>query len=403
MDIPIIFLSHTWADKETAEKIFNTLTQVGIKVKMDNHELKYKDNIVSFMESIRECDFAILLISDKYLKSKNCLYEVLNLLKEKSYTEKLLPVILDTAKIYETKDKIEYLKFWTNQQIELATLLKTLDPINASESYNDLKIITNITQSIDAFLAEISRMLNITFKALEKSGYRELLDKIGFQDISDIVDLLRISLIQSIAEKEIELDKYLTKHKPNTFYFGIKASTYLSEGKVQQAKFNYQESIRLFPDNTTSLNNLGNLCNTILKEYDLARECFEKAIKVDPQHSIARLNLGVLLSDHFKDFEGSKRQYEAILAYDDNEFKAHNNIANYYKRLGGESDKIIYHLKKAIEINPKYLEAHINLANYLKVNGKFEEGNNYYQMALAITGDKAMIGFINTLLKSTKG
>lgn len=39
-----IFLSHCWSNKEDAEKIYNNLSQVGVKVKMDNHILGYKDS-----------------------------------------------------------------------------------------------------------------------------------------------------------------------------------------------------------------------------------------------------------------------------------------------------------------------------------------------------------------------
>lgn len=99
MDIPEVFISHNWAEKDVAEKIYSHLTQVGIKVRMDNHELKYKDSLKDFMETIRDCDFAILLISEKYLQSRNCLYEVLHLSKEKKFHEKALPIILKTAKI----------------------------------------------------------------------------------------------------------------------------------------------------------------------------------------------------------------------------------------------------------------------------------------------------------------
>lgn len=397
---PEIFLSHSWSDKETAEKIYKTLTQVGLKVKMDNHELQYKDSLVTFMDSIRDCDFAILLISDKYLKSRNCLYEVINLLKEKTYNEKVFPILLNTAKIFTPHERLTYLQYWTNQQNELDQLLKAVDPINAIELYNDLKIIVNITQSIDSFLKDVSNILNITFEQLEKNAYKDILERIGYIDLSYVIDLIYISLIENIEEKELELDRYLTKYTPNTFYYGIKAETYFENNKLQQAKLAYEQSIELNPTNASSLNNLGLLCN-ILKEYKSAKDYFERVIKVDPKHTIARLNLGLLLAHHFDDNEGAKQQYEEILSYDPNEYKAHNNIANYYKKTNYEKAK--YHLKQAISLNPHYVEAYINFGNLLKINGELEEGNDYYRQALKITNNPKYIEVINFLLTIKKG
>jgi hypothetical protein len=108
---PKIFISYCWTDQEVAEKIYDDLTQVGIIVRKDNHELQYKDSVTKYMNSIRDSDYAILLISDSYLKSKNCLYEISQLLKEKDIHDKVLPIILESAKIYNTQDRITYVNY----------------------------------------------------------------------------------------------------------------------------------------------------------------------------------------------------------------------------------------------------------------------------------------------------
>lgn len=149
------------------------------------------------------------------------------------------------------------------------------------------------------------------------------------------------------------------------------------------------------------MNNLGLLCHLSLKEYNLARECFEKAIKVDHEFTVARLNLGVLLSQYYKDFENAKKQYEAILEYDFNEPKAHNNLGNIYKLE--YFDKANFHFNKAIELVPDYLDPYINLGNILKLRGEIKKGNDYYRLALKKTKDPKVRKFINILLKSNKG
>lgn len=55
--------------------------------------------------------FAVLLISDSYLKSVNCMYEVLEIMKEVEYRRRIFPAIID-ANIYSTEEQIKYVKYW---------------------------------------------------------------------------------------------------------------------------------------------------------------------------------------------------------------------------------------------------------------------------------------------------
>lgn len=82
MSRPEIFISYSWANKKTADKIFYDLTFVGFKVIKDDHTLEYNDRISEFMKRIRQADFALVLICDNYLKSFNCMTEIMQLRKD---------------------------------------------------------------------------------------------------------------------------------------------------------------------------------------------------------------------------------------------------------------------------------------------------------------------------------
>ena len=66
------------------------------------------------MQTIRDNDFAVLLISDAYLKSANCMYEVLEIMKEQKFRTRIFPAIIDSA-IYSTDKQIEYVQYWENR------------------------------------------------------------------------------------------------------------------------------------------------------------------------------------------------------------------------------------------------------------------------------------------------
>ncbi|HEY5591779.1 MAG TPA: tetratricopeptide repeat protein [Paludibacter sp.] len=403
---PTLFISYSWCNQKEADQIYSDLKQIGINVIKDNHDLKYKSDLKTFMQSIRDADFAIILISNDYLKSNNCMYESLQLLKERDVKDRILPVMLDDAKIYKPEDKVKYIQYWEKKRANLSKSLKKVDPSNAIHAYSDLKNIAEISGQIDNFIKLISDMNNVTFSILKKEKYLPILQELGFEDLTWAYDLVSILLLDSMVKKEIALDEYLDKYPPNSFYYAIKAGTYKRAGKFEQAKANYILSIKLDPNNYEAQNNLGQLYEIRFKDYDKAKECYIKAISAKPELSIARLNLGVLLSNIFKDNEGAKEQYEEILKFDPNEERAHNNLGTYYrfKSDGVEySQKIIYHLEKAIEINPKYIEAYINYGNYYKTKGDLAKGNEIYKRAKIADKEGRYTKVLDLLLKSTKG
>ena len=109
-----LFVSYSWADSTIADKIDTIFQPTGIFVKRDIREIKFKGSIRNYLSEIRDTDFVLILISDSFIKSSNCMYEMLELLKEKNYQKKILPVLIDGTKIFKPKEKIEYIKYLSN-------------------------------------------------------------------------------------------------------------------------------------------------------------------------------------------------------------------------------------------------------------------------------------------------
>ena len=70
------------------------------------------------MQKIRETDFALLGISNAFLKSRNCLYVLLEFMKETEFIEKFLPVVLDDVSL-KPIGKTQYIRFWKDEYEEL--------------------------------------------------------------------------------------------------------------------------------------------------------------------------------------------------------------------------------------------------------------------------------------------
>ena len=80
------------------------------------------------MKSIRTQDFAILVISDNYLKSVACMYEVIQLMKEDDWLSKTMIMLADDINILGTKEQLVYIKYWNDEYNNVSELIKSLPP-----------------------------------------------------------------------------------------------------------------------------------------------------------------------------------------------------------------------------------------------------------------------------------
>jgi tetratricopeptide (TPR) repeat protein len=404
MKRPEIFLSYSWTNKNIADKIYYDLTFVGFNVIKDDHTLKYTDRLPYFMKEIRKADFAMLLICDSYLKSINCMTEVMQLEKDDDAWNKILPVICRDTKFYEVLDRIQYVSYWQEKSDTIESALKSIDPINATALYQDLKSYRDITQNIDSFLTNLKEQLNVSPEILFEKYYSLLTERVGFDpDFTKMAQLIPISLISDANKRLAIINGFVKKHNvENSYCYSIIASCYLDLKQSKKAIQFYKKAIELDDFNFTAWNNLGRMYEFAVHNYSEAKKAYEKAISSKPDFDIPRLNLGVLLINHFKDVVGAKAQYEEILKYDENNPRAHNNLANIYKSTE-YLDLVKAETHLIIGVNQNNLEATIGYANFLNIYKKdLEQGNFFYQKAKELDTENMYAEVIDFMMKSNK-
>ena len=72
-----IFVSYCQKDSVYADNIDLYFKEKDINIHRDIRDISNWKSIREYMNSIREMDYAILIITDNYLKSFNCMYDVL--------------------------------------------------------------------------------------------------------------------------------------------------------------------------------------------------------------------------------------------------------------------------------------------------------------------------------------
>lgn len=163
-----IFVSYCQKDSVHADNIDLYFKNKGITIHRDIRDISNWKSIHEYMGTIRKMDYAILIISDNYLKSFNCMYEVLEVMKEKDYTNKIFPVVVETS-IYPSAGRISYIRYWQDKYKELQEQISQIDVVNAGNIIDDLKKTQNIVLSMDEFLAKVADMNNPSVSDVNKA------------------------------------------------------------------------------------------------------------------------------------------------------------------------------------------------------------------------------------------
>lgn len=155
-----LFLSYCHKDEKIADQIENYFYHsYGIELHRDKIDIGIWQSIKEYMNSISDMDYVILLISDTYLKSENCMYEVLETMRDREYKNKIFPAVINTE-IYNPEVRANYVLYWQEKFEELKNKLQRISVQNIGKLGENLKRRQNISANIADFLECVSDMNN---------------------------------------------------------------------------------------------------------------------------------------------------------------------------------------------------------------------------------------------------
>jgi len=175
-----VFISYAWGGEreEIVNQIDQALQQRGIKIIRDKRNLGYKGSIIGFMERIGRGNCIIVIISDKYLRSPNCMFELVEIAENKGFHDRIFPVVLADADIYDPVKRIAYVKHWEIKRAELAEAMKSLDPANLQGIRDDMDLYDRIRDKISGLASILKDMNTLTPEMHRDSDFSELYDSI---------------------------------------------------------------------------------------------------------------------------------------------------------------------------------------------------------------------------------
>lgn len=167
------------------------------------------------------------------------------------------------------------------------------------------------------------------------------------------------------------------------------ADEYYESGMMYYQRGDLPAAVRMFekaifshsPSKSSSLaaayNNRGNLLKALGNGFDALLN-YDRAIALEPNVAEYYQNKGATLADNMAEMAMAEREYEKALDLNPNLTTALVNLGNVHKATGRRETAIKLY-RRAIEVDPDYVDAHLNLSFALLDLGQYEEGWREYE------------------------
>ena len=200
--IPTIFVSYNWGSTEYVDELDAALEGKAL-LHRDTKKVGTWASISEFMDTIRDQNFAVLVISDAYLKSLNCMHEVMQLMKEQDWQTRVMSIVREDAKIYRPLERAEYVSWWANESKELTEKIENLPASAVAELSDDLRKTQEICNKIDTFLKYVSDIKNPT----ETEALSKIIERLNRTRDCTKSQVLFDEYPDKIYRAQLELDK----------------------------------------------------------------------------------------------------------------------------------------------------------------------------------------------------
>jgi hypothetical protein len=120
----------------------------------------------------------VVVLSRKYLESKNCMFELTQIAERGELHDRVFPIVLPDAEIFEPVQCVRYVKFWQTKLDELNAALKEVGQENLEGIREDVDLYARIRRTISGLMALLADMNALTVENHADSRFAALINSI---------------------------------------------------------------------------------------------------------------------------------------------------------------------------------------------------------------------------------
>ena len=174
---PKVFISYAWGgDKEKiVDELYASLVADNdFEVVRDKVNLGYKGLISEFMKEIGKGSFVIVALSDKYLRSEHCMFELYELFRNSSLDKhellkKIFPIRVEALNLSGADGQKPYYAYWKEQEEKWKEMVSEFGA--DQQKYRNIQAIRFSLTELLPFLSDINSM---TDEVLSRNDFAEI-------------------------------------------------------------------------------------------------------------------------------------------------------------------------------------------------------------------------------------
>jgi internalin A len=167
-----IFISYAWGDEtpegkirdDAVESLYEALDEDGFFPVRDRDQIQPGDLISAFIRRLTRADLVVAVISDKYLRSPYCMFEIYKLWQKAqgeadNLAQSLVPIVLPEVKIGNFEEREPYLEYWSERAEKLEARIRNPKLSPSRESWEEVRLVREFSHHIDDILVFLQDVL----------------------------------------------------------------------------------------------------------------------------------------------------------------------------------------------------------------------------------------------------
>jgi internalin A len=167
-----VFISYAWGDEtpegrvrtQAVDGLYSALEKDGFRPVRDRDQMHSGERISAFIRQLTRADLVVAVISDKYLHSTHCMYEIYKLWQKcqgdaDDLLQQVVPIVLPEVRIKNVRERLPYLQYWAEEAESLEALIRNPKISPSRESWEEVRLVREFAQHVDGILVFLQDVL----------------------------------------------------------------------------------------------------------------------------------------------------------------------------------------------------------------------------------------------------
>lgn len=173
-----LYISYSWSNSKEIDSLCQELNKANIPFCRDIIDCGYRANIREYEEKIGKGAKVLAYISEAYLKSINCMYELALVFMHGGVENRLFPIVT-IEKSRDASFLKELLVYWESLYQQKRTILNDLPSGVSLQAINELGYCGHIIRELPKIVNYLSDVNTLTKEKLSENHFELLLKKIS--------------------------------------------------------------------------------------------------------------------------------------------------------------------------------------------------------------------------------